>query len=81
LRRCGRRSTIAQALRTLRAALKNANFTSVRGAFKFNNNHYPIQDFYLAKVGKRLDGRYETEIVKKVFTNYSYSYAKDCMMK
>ena len=53
----------------------------MRGAFKFNNNHYPIQDFYLAKVGKRLDGRYETEIVKKVFTNYGYSYAKDCTMK
>jgi branched-chain amino acid transport system substrate-binding protein len=65
----------------LRAALKNANFTSVRGAFKFNNNHYPIQDFYLTKVGKRPDGRYETEIVKKVFTNYGDSYAKDCPMK
>ena len=65
----------------LRAALKRAEFTSVRGAFKFNNNHYPIQDFYLTKVGKRPDGRYETEIVKKVFTNYGNSYAKDCPMK
>jgi branched-chain amino acid transport system substrate-binding protein len=65
----------------LRAALKNANFTSVRGAFKFNNNHYPIQDFYLTKVGKRPDARYETQIVKKVFTNYGDSYAKDCPMK
>jgi branched-chain amino acid transport system substrate-binding protein len=65
----------------LRAALKRAEFTSVRGAFKFNNNHYPTQDFYLTKVGKRPDGRYETEIVKKVFTNYGDSYAKDCPMK
>jgi branched-chain amino acid transport system substrate-binding protein len=65
----------------LRAALKRAEFTSVRGAFKFNNNHYPIQDFYLTKVGRRPDGRYETEIVKKVFTNYGDSYAKDCPMK
>jgi branched-chain amino acid transport system substrate-binding protein len=65
----------------LRAALKKAEFTSVRGAFKFNNNHYPIQDFYLTKVGKRPDGRYETEIVRKVFTNYGDSYAKDCPMK
>lgn len=65
----------------VRAALKRAEFTSVRGAFKFNNNHYPIQDFYLTKVGKRPDGRYETEIVKKVFTNYGDSYAKDCPMK
>jgi branched-chain amino acid transport system substrate-binding protein len=65
----------------LRAALKKADFTSVRGAFKFNNNHYPIQDFYLTKVGKRPDGRYETQIVRKVFTNYGDSYAKDCPMK
>jgi branched-chain amino acid transport system substrate-binding protein len=65
----------------LRTALKRAEFTSARGAFKFNNNHYPIQDFYLTKVGKRPDGRYETEIVKKVFTNYGDSYAKDCPMK
>lgn len=65
----------------LRAALKKAAFASVRGAFKFNNNHYPIQDFYLTKVGKRPDGRYETEIVRKVFTDYGDSYAKDCPMK
>ena len=57
----------------LRAALKKADFKSLRGAFKFNNNHYPIQDFYLTKVGKRADGRYQTEIVKKVFTNYGDS--------
>jgi branched-chain amino acid transport system substrate-binding protein len=65
----------------IRAALKKADFNSVRGAFKFNNNHYPIQDFYLTKVGRRSDGRYATEIVKKVFTNYGDSYAKDCPMK
>jgi branched-chain amino acid transport system substrate-binding protein len=65
----------------LRAALKKADFKSLRGAFKFNNNHYPIQDFYLTKVGKRPDGRYQTEIVKKVFANYGDSYAKDCPMK
>src|SRR5579872_7030148 len=31
----------------LRAALKQADFKSLRGAFKFNNNHFPIQNFYL----------------------------------
>src|SRR5271155_3346397 len=65
----------------LRAALKRAEFTSVRGAFKFNNNHYPIQDFYLTKVGKRPDGKFETEIVKAVFSTYGDSYATDCPMK
>jgi len=65
----------------LRAALMKADFKSLRGAFKFNTNHYPIQDFYLVKVAKRADGKYETEIEKKVFTGYGDSYAKDCGMK
>jgi branched-chain amino acid transport system substrate-binding protein len=65
----------------LRAALMKADFKSLRGSFKFNNNHYPIQDFYLTKVAKRPDGKYETEIEKKVFTAYADPYAKDCPMK
>src|SRR6201747_1409569 len=61
------------------AALKKADFTSLRGGFKFNTNGYPIQDFYLTKVAKRPDGKYQTEIVQKVFTNYGDRYAKDCV--
>jgi branched-chain amino acid transport system substrate-binding protein len=66
---------------TLRAALMKADFTSLRGKFKFNTNHYPIQDFYLVKVAKRADGKYQTEIAQKVFTDYTDPYAKDCAMK
>jgi branched-chain amino acid transport system substrate-binding protein len=61
------------------AALKKADFTSLRGGFKFNSNGYPIQDFYLTKVAKRPDGKFQTEIVEKVFTNYADRYAKDCV--
>ena len=60
------------------AALKEADFTSLRGGFKFNTNGYPIQDFYLTKVAKRADGKFQTEIVQKVFENYGDRYAKDC---
>jgi len=60
------------------AALKKADFTSLRGSFKFNTNGYPIQNFYLTKVAKRPDGKFQTEIVEKVFTDYGDSYAKDC---
>src|SRR5215813_11828557 len=60
------------------AALKKADFTSLRGGFKFNTNGYPIQDFYLTKVAKRTDGKFQTEIVQKVFENYGDRYAKDC---
>ena len=65
----------------LRAALMKADFTSLRGKFKFNTNHYPIQDFYLVKVAKRADGKFQTEIAQKVFTDYTDPYAKDCAMK
>jgi branched-chain amino acid transport system substrate-binding protein len=60
------------------AALRKADFTSLRGGFKFNSNGYPIQDFYLTKVAKRADGKFQTEIVEKVFSDYGDSYAKDC---
>jgi branched-chain amino acid transport system substrate-binding protein len=65
----------------LRAALKKADFKSLRGDFKFGNNHYPIQDFYLVKAAKRADGKFQTEIVQKVFDDYVDVYAKDCAMK
>jgi branched-chain amino acid transport system substrate-binding protein len=59
-------------------ALKKADFTSLRGSFKFNSNGYPIQNFYLTKVAKRPDGKFQTEIVEKVFSDYGDGYAKDC---
>jgi branched-chain amino acid transport system substrate-binding protein len=65
----------------LRAALRKADFASLRGTFKFNTNNYPIQDFYLVKVAKRADGKFQTEIEKKVFTNDADTHAKDCPMK
>jgi branched-chain amino acid transport system substrate-binding protein len=65
----------------VRAALRKADFTSLRGKFKFGPNHYPIQDFFLVKVAKRADGKYQTEIVERVFADYADVYAKDCAMK
>lgn len=65
----------------LRAAMMKAPFASLRGNFKFNTNHYPIQDFYQVKVVKVADDKYATSIDKKVFTNYSDPHAKDCAMK
>jgi branched-chain amino acid transport system substrate-binding protein len=65
----------------LKAALKKANFTSLRGSFAFANNQYPIQDFYLVQVAKRADGKFQTEVREKIFTNYTDVYAKDCEMK
>jgi branched-chain amino acid transport system substrate-binding protein len=62
----------------LTAAFRKTDFASLRGNFKINVNGYPIQDFYLTKVVKRADGKFQTEIVQKVFENYGDRYAKDC---
>ncbi len=64
--------------KAVQAAMRKAGFTSLRGAFKFNVNGYPIQDLYLTKVGKRPDGLYETQISEKVYTQAADAYAKDC---
>ena len=64
----------------MRTAMRKANFTSVRGPFKYGNNHFPIQNFYLRKAVKDTDGNYTTTIIKTVYTNHQDPYAKDCKM-
>ena len=65
----------------LRAALKKADFKSVRGSFRFNSNGFPVQDFYLVKVAKRADGQFQTEIVQKIFQDYADGHASECPLK
>lgn len=62
-----------------RAALKAADFSSVRGNFGFGPNNHPIQDIYVRKVVKDGEG-VTNETVNKVFTNHSDAYAAECKM-
>ena len=39
------------------AALKAADFKSIRGNFKFGNNQFPVQDMYMFDVAKDSKGR------------------------
>lgn len=64
----------------LRRALKAARFDSVRGAFKFNTNQFPIQDYYLRVVTKDTQGRVTNRTLGKVFTNHADAYVGDCKM-
>ena len=64
----------------LRAALKSANFDSVRGRYSYGNNHMPIQNFYLREVVEDSEGRWTTKIVSTVFENHQDPHAKDCKM-
>ncbi len=62
-------------------ALKAAKFESVRGAFKFNNNQYPIQDYYIRVIGKDAQGRVTNKTLGKIFGNHADAYAAQCKMK
>ncbi len=61
-------------------ALKAANFKSVRGDFKFNNNHYPIQDYYARVIEKNKEGRVTNRTLDKVLSDHGDVYAQACKM-
>lgn len=61
-------------------ALEAADFTSLRGGFKFNNNHYPVQNFYLLKIAKNDKGQYYTSIAREVVKDYADDFHQDCKM-
>ena len=64
----------------LRKALAAANFKSVRGEFKFNRNHYPIQNYYLRQVVKDDKGRFTNKLVGTIFRNQPDAYVGECRM-
>lgn len=63
-----------------RSALKNANFESTRGSFKFDTNQHPIQDIYVREVIK--EGKILTnKIISTGLKNRSNAYVNDCPLK
>jgi len=65
----------------VRKALKAARFESVRGAFKFNRNQFPIQNYYLRVVGKDSQGRLVNKTLGTIFKDHGDAYVQDCAMK
>ena len=64
----------------LRAALRKADFKSLRGSFKFNINNFPIQDYYIAEVAKRADGEMEFAKIDLAIKDGKDSFYQDCKM-
>jgi len=61
------------------AALKEADFASVRGKFSFGPNQHPIQDIYVLEVEKR-DGELTNKIIGTAMTDRGDAYAEQCKM-
>jgi len=64
----------------VKKALEAAKFDSVRGAFKFNTNHFPIQDYYLRVITKDTKGRITNRTLGAVFKNHADAYVGNCKM-
>jgi branched-chain amino acid transport system substrate-binding protein len=65
----------------LQKAIEAADFRSVRGNFRFGPNHFPVQDFWLCRVARRPDGKFQTETVRKVLENYADPHVGECRMR
>jgi branched-chain amino acid transport system substrate-binding protein len=62
-----------------RAALASADFSSVRGKFKFASNQHPIQDIYVREVIEE-NGVLTNKIIAKGLENHSDVYAAKCSL-
>ena len=65
----------------LRNALRAANFKSLRGPFKYNTNHIPIQNFYKREVVAGADGKPMVVNRGVVLKDHKDAYYKECKMK
>ncbi len=65
----------------LTKAIAKAQFPSVRGNFRYANNHFPVQNFYLRSIGKNAEGRVTNKTIRTVLENYGDAYAAQCKLK
>ncbi len=64
----------------LRAALKKADFDSVRGEISIGSNHFPIQNIYSREVVADSEGVWTTSVRETVFEMHQDVYASECSM-
>ncbi|CAM5406227.1 ABC transporter substrate-binding protein [Eoetvoesiella caeni] len=63
-----------------RAALRKAEFESVRGKFKFGSNQYPIQDWSLMQVAPDAEGKLGYKPLHVIVKDHTDPYAPLCEM-
>jgi branched-chain amino acid transport system substrate-binding protein len=65
----------------MRKEMEKADFKSVRGNFRFGNNHIPIQNFYLQDAEKAADGEYKLHTVALIVKDDQDRFHDQCPMK
>jgi branched-chain amino acid transport system substrate-binding protein len=65
----------------MKAEMEKANFKSLRGPFKYGNNHIPIQNFYLQDVVKGADGQLSLKTDATIVKDSQDGFHDKCPMK
>ena len=65
----------------MRAEMRKANYASVRGPYKYGNNHFPIQNFYLQDVVKDAQGNLTLKTVETIVKDSQDKFHEKCPMK
>jgi branched-chain amino acid transport system substrate-binding protein len=65
----------------VRAEIMKANFKSLRGGFKFNTNHFPIQNFYIQETVKDSAGVMTVKTIATAVKDGKDPYYEKCSMK
>jgi branched-chain amino acid transport system substrate-binding protein len=65
----------------MRKEMEKANFQSLRGPFKYGNNHMPIQNFYLQDAVKDAAGNFVLKTVTTIVENDQDRFHDKCPMK
>ena len=65
----------------MRAEMRKANYASVRGPYKYGNNHFPIQNFYLQDVVKDAEGNLTLKTVATIVKDSQDRFHDKCPMK
>ena len=65
----------------MRDAMRKADYNSVRGPYKYGNNHFPIENFYLQEAVKGDDGSLTMKTIALVLKDHQDRYAEKCPMK
>lgn len=65
----------------LRAALKSADYSSVRGSYSYGTNNFPVQNFYLREVVVDDNGDWTTQVVDTILTDHVDPHVGDCKLK